>query len=188
MEKFTNLKTNISNDNESDDVKFDDGYIKIISYEDWSLISESDVVVCIIYLIDLNQIIVRQEYVPTYKYRDGGEHYLTLVSGTMEDGETPEETLLREIQEEAGIIIRDDFKIEFMKPLFMTKGHVNKYHPAIIQLTERDYNEVVASGDGSIAEKNSTSVKLDVKYINSLNSSDLITDYMLLHIKSYLNI
>jgi ADP-ribose pyrophosphatase YjhB (NUDIX family) len=105
----------------------------------------------------------------------------------LEEGETPEETLFREIQEEAGIVIRDDFEIEFMKPLFATKGNLSKYHPAIIQLTERDYTEIVASGDGSEAEKKSKSIKLDVKYLNSLSPSDLITDYMLIKIKDYLN-
>jgi 8-oxo-dGTP pyrophosphatase MutT (NUDIX family) len=183
MEKFTKMKAKTNDNDEADDVKYDDGYIKVISYEDWSLVSESDVVVCIIYLVDLNQIVVRQEYIPTFKYRDGQEYHLTLVSGTMEEGETPEETLFREIQEEAGIVIRDDFNIEFMKPLFATKGNLSKYHPAIIQLTERDYTEVVASGDGSEAEQKSKSVKLDVKYLNSLSPSDLITDYMLIKIK-----
>lgn len=188
MEKFSNLKPESNVEVETDNVKYDDGYVKVIQYEDWSLISESDVVVCIIYLIDSNQIVVRQEYVPTFKYRDGQEYHLTLVSGTMEDGETPEETLFREIQEEAGMVIREDFKFDFLKPLFMTKGHLNKYHPAIIQLTERDYTEVVASGDGSEAEQKSKTVKVDVKFINSLNPSDLITDYMLMQVKAYLNI
>lgn len=187
MEKFTSMKPDTVVTVDKDDVKYDDGYIKIIGYEDWSLVSESDVVVCIIYLIDLNKIVIRQEYIPTFKYRDGQEYHLTLISGTMEDGESPEETLLREIQEEAGIIIRPDFGIEFMKPLFMTKGHVNKYHAAIVQLTERDYTEVSADGDGSVAEEKSKSVKVDTKYLNSLNPSDLITDYMLMKLKDYIN-
>jgi len=187
MEKFTNIKADTTVEISKDDVKYDDGYIKIIGYEDWSLVSESDVVVCIIYLIDLNKIVVREEYIPTFKYRDGQEYHLTLICGSMEENETPEESLLREIQEEAGIIIRPDFNIEFLKPLFMTKGHVNKYHAAIIQLTERDYTEVAADGDGSVAEGKSKSVKVDTKYLNSLNPSDLITDYMLMKIKDYIN-
>ena len=45
----------------------------------------------------------------------------------------------------------------------------------------------MAKGDGSNAEKMSKSVKVDVKYIKSLNPSDLITDYMLLKLKEYIN-
>jgi len=34
----------------------------------------------------------------------------------------------------------------------------------------------------------SRSVKVDVKYIDSLDTADLITDYMLLKLKEYLNL
>jgi 8-oxo-dGTP pyrophosphatase MutT (NUDIX family) len=95
--------------------------------------------------------------------------------------------IVRELEEEAGIVLREDFKLEEMKPLFMTKGTANKYYPYILTLTERDYHEVIAKGDGSKAEDISKSVKVDVKYIKSLNPSDLITDYMLMKIKEYLN-
>jgi hypothetical protein len=75
-----------------------------------------------------------------------------------------------------------------MKPLFVSKGNSAKYHPCIIQLTERQYHEVIAKGDGSEAEKKSQSVKVDVRYLNSLNASDLITEYMIGQMKDYLNI
>ena len=75
-----------------------------------------------------------------------------------------------------------------MKPLFVSKGSTNKYYPYIIPLNEKDYHEVVAKGDGSKEEAMSKSVKVDAKYINSVNSSDLITDYMLMKLKEYLNL
>ena len=68
----------------------------------------------------------------------------------------------------------------------MNKGTVDKYYPYLIPLTERDFHEVVAKGDGTKVEDLSKSVKVDVKYIKSLNPSDLITDYMLMKIKEYL--
>ena len=55
-------------------------------------------------------------------------------------------------------------------------------------MNERDYHEVVAKGDGSKEEEMSKAVKVDVKYISSLNTSDLISDYMLLKLKEYMNI
>ena len=187
MQQFSKLKPKTDFTPDKDDVVYDGGHLSVINYEDWSIVKEPDFVVCIIYLIEENQFLLRHEYIPTFKYIDGQEYHMTVLSGTMKQGETPERTLLREIEEEAGIVIRPDFKIEFMKPLFISKGHASKYHPALITLTERDYHEVVAPTDGSRAEKLSRTVKLDKKYINSVNASDLITEFMLLKFKEYLN-
>jgi 8-oxo-dGTP pyrophosphatase MutT (NUDIX family) len=187
MEKFTKLKPKTEFTEDKEDILFSNKYMKVINYEDWTVIKESDFVVCIPYLIDSNQIILRHEYIPTFKMVDGQEFHITILSGGIEQGETPERAILRELEEEAGIVVEPDYKVEFMKPLFVSKGNASKYYPCIIQLTERQYHEVVAKGDGSVAEKKSQSVKVDVKYLNSINASDVITEYMILKLKEYLN-
>ena len=188
MQSFSKLKrTSNSTRTKKDKELFSNDYISVIDYEDWSIIKEPDLVVCIIYLIEENQFIIRNEYIPPFKYRDGQEYHITVLSGCIKEGESPQRALLREIEEEAGIVISPEFNIEFMKPLFISKGHTAKYHPAIISLTERDYHEVVAKGDGSKAEKKSQSVKVDLMYLNSLNPSDLITEFMLEKFKDFVN-
>ena len=187
MEKFTKLRPKSEFTEDKEDILFSNKYMKVINYEDWTVIKESDFVVCIPYLIDSNQMILRHEYIPTFKMVDGQELHITVLSGGIEKGETPERAILRELEEEAGIVVDPDFKVEFMKPLFISKGNASKYYPCIIQLTERQYHEVIAKGDGSEAEKKSQSVKVDVKYLNSVNASDVITEYMILKLKDYLN-
>ena len=187
MEKFTKLRPKTEFTEDKEDILFSNKYMKVINYEDWTVIKESDFVVCIPYLIDSNQMILRHEYIPTFKMVDGQEFHITVLSGGIEKGETPERAILRELEEEAGIVVEPDFKVEFMKPLFISKGNASKYYPCIIQLTERQYHEVIAKGDGSEAEKKSQSVKVDVKYLNSVNASDVITEYMILKLKDYLN-
>lgn len=188
MDKFSRLKSKSDNTNDDNNILYSDNHIKLIEFEDWSIIKEPDYVVCIIYLIEMNQIILRHEYIPTFKYVDGQEYHITVISGGIEIGETPQIAILREIEEEAGLVISPEFNIEFMKPMYISKSNSAKYHPCIVTLTERDYHEIIASGDGSKAEGLSKSIKVDLKYINSVMPSDLITEFMMLKVKEYLNI
>lgn len=193
MDKFSKMKPPEEKSFKKDDVLYKDNYIKIIKYQDWNILEDKDIVICIIYLIETNQIVLRQEYIPSFEYADGQEYHLALVGGSVEMGETHEDAMLREIQEESGIVLRDNFRIEFLKPLFKTKGHVSKYYPCILTLTENDYHEVMINDpDNKNNKKNghklNTIVKLDMKYLNSLNPSDLITEYMLDKFRSYLNL
>lgn len=188
MEKFSRLKPQNNFNEPDDEIKYEDSYLKIIDYEGWSIIKEKDLVVCLPLLIETNQMIIRYESIPTFKYVTGQEFHATVLSGGIETGETPEMALLRELEEEAGIVLRPDFVLEGEpKPLFISKGQTNRYFTYILPLNERDYSEVIARGDGSVEEARSKSVKVDLKFINSVNSSDLITDYMLAKLKEYLN-
>lgn len=189
MEKFSTMRPKDEFAEEKDKVLYDGEHCKVVEFEDWSIVKSRDAVVCIPFLIESNQIVLRYEYIPTFKYVDGQDYHVTLICGGIEQGETPEKALIRELEEEAGIVLREDFQFEEeIKPLFATKSSTNKYYPFIIPLNERDYHEVIAKGDGSKAESISKAVKIDVKYISSLNPSDLITDYMLLKLKEYLNV
>ena len=189
MEKFSKLKPKNEFAEVDDEILYQDDTIKVVKYEDWSLIKEKDCVVCIPYLIESNQMVLRYEYIPTFKYVDGQEFHATVLSGGIESGETPKMALLRELEEEAGIVLREDYnEFEELKPFFLTKGSANKAYPFILPLNERDYQEVMAKGDGSKAESMSKAVKVDIKYLESVNFSDLASSYMALKVKEYLNL
>ena len=189
MEKFSRMKPkDIANDDNKDNVVFDSEHFKVVEFEDWQVLKGRDCVVCIPYFIESNQFMIRYEYIPTFKYVDGQDYHVTVIGGGIELGESPERAMLRELEEEAGIVLREDFNLDDMKPLFISKSHANKYYPFIIPLNERDYHEVIAKTDNSRCELLSKSVKVDIKYLSSLNTSDLITDYMIIKLKEYLNL
>ena len=188
MKRFSKLKPKSEFDENKDQELFSKGALKVIDFEDWSIIKTKDCIICIPILIETNQVVLRYEYIPTFKYVDGQEYHATIVAGGIEVGENPKAALLRELEEEAGIVLREDYPIEEMKPFFLTKGSANKAYPFILPLNERDYEEVLAKGDGSKAESLSKAVKVDIKYLDSVNFSDMPSAYMVMKAKEYLNL
>jgi 8-oxo-dGTP pyrophosphatase MutT (NUDIX family) len=187
MEKFSKLKNKKEIKKDKQDILYNSDYLKVINYEDWSIIEEKNLAVGIIYFIEQNKFLLRYEYIPTFKYVEGNEFYITILSGSIEENEEPKDAFFREIEEEAGIFIDGNYTLEEFKPLFLNKGHVNKYYPYILTLTDNSFTEKVPVGDGSKAEKKSKCIVLDINKLDYIETSDLITEYMILRFKEYLN-
>jgi len=189
MEKFSKLEPRDFKPREKKDkVLFSNDFVKVIDFEDYTTLVQKDCAFCVPVLIEKNQVIVRQEYIPSYKYATGQEYHLSFVGGGIEQGETPEEALLRELQEEAGLVLRDGYKVEFERPLFLEKVSSSRCHYSILFLTENDYHEVRPTTDGSKFEQMSQTVKVDIGRVESLIASDMVTEFLILKLRQAMNL
>ena len=60
MEKFSKLSKKKTKNVVDEPIIFENEHLKITKYEDWVIVEEPSVVACLPYLIEYNQIVVRQ--------------------------------------------------------------------------------------------------------------------------------
>ena len=191
MDKFSNIKKGKKKEMESQEKSLYKGdVLNIVGYKDWEFVKEGDMVAVLPYLRDEASIILRHEWIPTYQYHYKGHndfknvtHFLTTLTGTVEVGESLENTVRRELYEEAGIVLANVYGIEMDKHLFLSKGNVAQYHTVIVELRYADFKLTAPKGDGSQGESMSSSVKIGLGDIDELRTHDLITEYMLTKFK-----
>lgn len=196
VNKFSKLeKEGPKTPNDKSDIKFQGDYLKVITYKDYEIVSEADMVIMLPYLRDEGCVLLRHEYIPTYQYfyKNTIEYknitnFLTVISGGVDKNESLENALRRELYEEAGIVLSNMYKVEFIKHLFSTKGNVSRYHICLLELSYNDYKVVQPTGDGSKSEKLSKTIKVDISDLNEIKTHDLITEYLLTKFKLEYNI
>lgn len=191
MNKFTKLQKGLKKEKKSDEKTLYKGNVlNIVGYKDWEFVKERDMVVVLPYLRDESCIILRSEWVPTYQYhyRNHNDykkvtHFLTSLTGTVEQNESLENTVRRELYEESGIVLSNMYNIEIDKHLFLSKGNTSQYHTCILELRYNDFRLTTPKGDGSYGEKISNSVKIGLGDIDEIRTHDLITEYLLTKFK-----
>jgi 8-oxo-dGTP pyrophosphatase MutT (NUDIX family) len=198
MDKFTQaVKKETTLANRGGGEKYAGDFMKITGYKDWDVVSHPDSVIILPYIKDEGYILLRLEPIPTYEFKyKSTEHpefkntttYLTVISGVIDPGESPIQTIRRELYEEAGLLLSSMYQIEVEKNLFMSKGTTAQYYTCLMELNFNDYRFTTPIGDGSQLEKMAKTIKLDMKYLDDVRTFDLITEYMLLKLKYEYNV
>jgi 8-oxo-dGTP pyrophosphatase MutT (NUDIX family) len=188
MKKFSKHQK-IENDLPKSQQLYKGNKISIVNFDEWEMADESDMIIVLPYMKDRDTVLLRSEYIPTYRHRNlrdkAGDRrdYLTVICGTMEPGEKPEQTIRRELYEEAGVVLSSVKNIEIEDSVFLNKGNMAKFHCCLIEIGEGEYKQTIAPGDGSKAETLSKTIEIPAKDINQLVPSDLATKHLLLLFK-----
>jgi hypothetical protein len=182
MEKFTKYTKNLPL--EEKPIPVYQGDVNLIKFRDWTIIDEADMVAVLPYFKDEGYVLLRSEWIPTYqwKYKDihkGIDKFITVISGHIEEGETPQQTLRRELYEEAGIVLNETKELDIGRPLHISKGNLNCYFPCLLELNYNDYQQTKAPGDGSLAEKKSQTIKISLADLDQIVPFDLISGFLM---------
>lgn len=174
MEKFSS-----SSNKTREKILFKKDNIELIDFEGWQFLKENDGIAILPYLIEENSILLRNESVPCFNYITQGERYLTIISGTIEDDENPLETVRRELKEEAGIELRDDYIISLFGPIFVSKSGTRRLFWTILPLFSMDFEWIKPEGDGTKGERDSSTIKIPFDVIPRLKPSTIECDWLL---------
>jgi len=88
---------------------------------------------------------IRKELVPPYTVKSGDRMFYTAISGGIEKSESARDTMVRELKEEAGLILKR-YTVVYHKPMHTMKASVNLVHFVIIKVMEYGWTEPTTDG------------------------------------------
>jgi hypothetical protein len=161
------------------------GYLDLIDIDGYKAVRENDMVVCIPYLVESNQILLRYENVPTFELiKPEVSKYINVMSKVI--GTTPVEALREGLAKEFGIVLKDDVSPEILTPIFINKGNTARYHICILPLMSYQYEQTRPEDNATLLEMRDNNAILNITELNNIIVYDLITRYCLdLFKKSY---
>lgn len=153
--------------NNDDKVLFKGKFTEIISPSwapDYEFLSEGEIVI-VIPILENGKIGVRKEWCPPYLIKDktGEDRYYTVLSGHIEDGEVDDKAAIRELREEAGIVIQDGDLIKLLDNIPICKS--TSLRATIFVADIRQHRQEEPQGDGSEGERRSETVWLEPEEI-----------------------
>ena len=194
MDKFTKIVKQKDNEESEEGVVYQNDYITVKEKNDWTYVVEKDMIVVMPYVKDEGYVYLRSENVPPWKEKYSGtdfgkvSQYLTVISGTIEDGEEPHQTLRRELYEESGIILSQFYNFNIEGPYFLSKGGSGAFYICLMELNYNDYKLVAAPGDGTKHEKEARTIKLSIAEFDNIKINDMVTKLLIDKLKKEYNL
>lgn len=184
MEKFTQIEDKPL---VPDEVSLFNGkFLDIINYKETEILQVKDKVAILPYFRDEANFLMRLEWTPAYQYKNRDKsnlkritNYLTVITGIIEDGETPEQAIRRELYEEGGIVLNALYPFEVEGPYFMQKYSTGQVWVCLLELPVNSYRQIKPPTDGSKPEQLSKCIRVSIGDINQIVNNDLISKYLI---------
>jgi 8-oxo-dGTP pyrophosphatase MutT (NUDIX family) len=191
MEKFTKMKDKPALPQE--EVLYKGKHLDMIKYKDTEILQIGDKVAILPYFKDEGTFLMRLEYTPAFQFKNRDKsqlkkitNYLTVITGTMEEGETSEKTIRRELYEEGGIVLNNLFQFEVEGPFFVQKYSTGQAYLCLLELPINSYRQIKPPTDGSEKEKLSKNIRISVADVDQIVNNDIITKYLITKLKTIL--
>jgi 8-oxo-dGTP pyrophosphatase MutT (NUDIX family) len=189
MEKFTQIENKPIIPEE--EILYKGKYLDMIKYKDTEILQIKDKVAILPYFRDEATFLMRLEYITAYQYRNRDKsnlkritNYLTVITGTMEQGEAPEQTIRRELYEEAGVVLNNLYSFEVEGPFFVQKYSTGQVYVCLLELPVNTYRQIKPPTDGSENEKLSKCIRVSVGDIGQIVNNDIISKYLVTKLKN----
>jgi len=147
-------------------------WVSVISPEGapYETLHEKDIILCLPikeFEDGHKEVGIREEYCPPYFVKDaeGEELYYTVLSGKIDDGETPKQTLIRELKEESGVVFSNPSILTLYENLPICKSTTMRGYCYII--SGKEFTEKIPKGDGTANEKRSRTIWVPIKELSS---------------------
>jgi 8-oxo-dGTP pyrophosphatase MutT (NUDIX family) len=189
MDKFS--KVQIEPDSLEEEELYSSNHIEVIKYKNGEVIKDKDTVAILPYFKYEGSLLMLSEYIQAYQFRNKDTqslkkvtNYLSVITGSIEEGESVEKTIRRELYEEGGIVLSSLFNIEYTGPFFKSKYHSSHIYFCVLELDVNDYKQTQPPGDGSKSEELSKTMRVSLGDIDNLKVNDIFTQNLLLMLKN----
>ena len=189
MEKFTQIQDKPIIPEE--EILYKGKHLDMIKYKDTEILQIGDKIAILPYFKDEATFLMRLEYLTAYQYRNRDKvnlkritNYLNVITGTIEENETPEQTIRRELYEEGGIILNNLYQFDIEGPFFVQKYSIGQVYTCLLELPVNTYRQIKPPTDGSDNEKMSKCIRISLGDINQIVNNDIVSKYLVTKLKT----
>lgn len=162
---------------------------EFIEYNDWQFFNnKNDIVYIVPYLVEQKSLYIIEQTIPSYNYdlKLINKKYANFISGIVKEGEKIDNVIIRKLKDTCGLALINTKSFEYWGPLNVFPDTSVKCYFSIIPL----YNTEFTLGSRKMDNKRDLGtnlIKISLEDLLKIKFSDVLSNYLLIEFKNYLN-